>query len=196
MDKMLTASTAFRGVEIKKKLDYLKKHSSKETYDKVAKSFHKTELIIIVICIISVIIQSIEFDYFNKKINSKINENNISFSYEKTGHVLSGVLYYIDNEKYEIDMSEYGYDINDYEDRTDFRIYLDENHNVVDIIPVNKNEITITEKFANWTVGHIIFFVIVMLIFYFWSRKTMNKEWIKYCNWLKTKADNEEWYNG
>ena len=38
MNKILTATTAYNWYDILKKLDYLKKHSSKETYDNLAAS--------------------------------------------------------------------------------------------------------------------------------------------------------------
>ena len=107
MNKILTATTAYKWYDISKKLDYLKKHSSKETYEKVIKAFKRTALSILAICIVFIIVFASGLAYFDKQINSHVNENNVKYSYEKIGHIRSGVLYYIDNIKYEVDMSKY-----------------------------------------------------------------------------------------
>ena len=140
-------------------------------------------------------------NHFDKQINSHVNDNNISYSHKKIGHIRSGVLYYIDNEKYEVDMSKYGYNINDYKSGTDFRIYLDENHKVVDIKPISDKEITSSEKQAYWIVGSLVSFSIILIVHAIWlrySKSSLNpsKEYNKFGKWLETKDNNEEWYNG
>ena len=201
MNKILTATTAYNWYDILKELDYLKKHSSKETYDKVLKSFKRTAFSIVVICILFIIVLMSGMNHFDKQINSHVNDNNISYSHEKIGHIRSGVLYYIDNEKYEVDMSKYGYNINDYKSGTDFRIYLDENHRVVDIKPISDKEITSSEKQAYWIVGSLVSFSIILIVYAIWlrySKSSLNpsKEYNKFGKWLETRDNNEEWYNG
>lgn len=201
MNNFQTAAMLSNWNDISEKLDYCKKHSSKETYGKVVKSFRRTALSIVFICIIYAIVLVSGMIYFDKQINTHVNENNISYNFVKTGHIRSGELYYIDNEKYEVDMADYGYNITDYESGTDFNIYLDENHKVIDICLVNNEEITASDKMVYWLTGSLIGAVLFLIVYTLWlgfSKSILNpaKEWCKYGKWLKTKDLNEEWYYG
>lgn len=201
MNKFLTLTTIDNIDELLEKLDYCKKHSSKKTYQKVLHSFIKSVLFIVIICLVYAVILWCGVDYSIKQTNSLVNENDISFSFAKTGHIRSGELYYIDNEKYVVNMSDFGYDINDYESGTDFTIYLDENHNIVDIILVDKNEITSSDKIVYWIIGPTICAAFILIFYAIWTRYSKSslnpgKEWNKYCRWLETRDSSETWYYG
>lgn len=199
MNRMLAGTTRYNWYDILAKLDYCKKHSSKQTYDRVLKSLIRTALSVVVICLVYATVLICGMNYFDKQINSHISENHISYSFEKTGHISGGILYYIDNEKYEVDMSAYGYDADDYESGTDFSIYLDENRRVVDISPIDKNEITASDKMVYWMLGSTIGAAFVLVFYAIWagySKSVLNpgREWSKFGRWLKTKDAEEEWY--
>lgn len=186
--------------DIAKMLDYCKKHSSEETYSAVFKSFKKAIafLLIIIFVFLSVFVAGVI--HFSKDLDSKVTANNISYSFEKRGHVGNGVVWYIDNEKYEIDISHFGYDINDYEERTDFSIYLDDDHNVVDISPSVKG-VTGADKMMYWVLGFIILFSAILIVFAIWlgyskSRLNPMREYAAYVKWFRNKSENEEWYHG
>lgn len=201
MNHLQKITTISNWEDILEKLDYCRKHSSKEIYEKVLSSFIRTALSIVVLCIIYAIVLISGMCYFDKAVNSQVNENGIRYTFQKTGHIRSGVLYYIDNEKYEVDVSDYGYNINDYESGTDFNIYLDENHNVIDIRLVNNDEMTASDKMVHWLLGSLIGVVLLFIIYTLWLRNSKSilnpgKEWNKYGEWLETKDENEKWYYG
>lgn len=182
-------------------LDYCKKHSSKKTYKLVAKSFKKTVVSIIAILFFLITIFAIGAIYFSKRVDEKVTKNNINYSFEKIGHVGNAVIWYIDNVKYEIDISNFGYNIDDYEHGSDFYVYLDENHNVVDITPIVKSDITATDKMIFWLLGSLISMCIILITFTIWVRYSKSKlnpmrEWVAFTTWFKNKPENEDWYNG
>lgn len=196
----LAFSTAVNWYNIVQMLDYCKKHSSSETYLAVMKSFKRTMISILTILFIFVIIFVAGIIHFDKAINSKVTTNNISYSLEKTGHVGNGVVWYIDNIKYEIDPSQFGYDINHYDKGTDFYIYLDENHNVVDVKPVDKS-ITASDKMALWLVGSLFSICFILIAFVLWTRYSKSelnptREYAAYVNWFRNKSADEKWYYG
>ena len=199
-----TGALAFSAVmnfrDIAQMLDYCKKHSSEETYTSVIKSFKKTVISILIILLVLILVFAGGMLHFGKEIDSKITANNVSYSFEKTGHVGNGVVWYIDNVKYEIDISDFGYDINDFEEKTDFRIYLDDAHRVVDISPVTKGN-TASDKMLYWIIGSMISMCAVLITFTIWMRYSKSKlnpmrEYYSYVKWFRNKAENEAWYNG
>lgn len=200
MNKLLIGTTINNFDDISEKLYYLKKHSSKNTYTKVLKSVINTSLSIVLLCLIYGVVLFGGMVYLDNLANSHVNEHNIHYTSQNVGHIRSGVLYYIDNEKYVVDMSDFGYDINDYESGTDFTIYLDENRNVVDIIPVDDNQITLSDITVYWMIGSLLCTIFVFIIYAIWlgcSQSNFNpsKEWQKYCKWLESK-DRIDWYYG
>lgn len=144
MNHLQKITTISNWEDILEKLEYCRKHSSKETYEKVLSSFKRTVLSIVLICIIYAIV------------------------------LISG---------------------------TDFNIYLDENHNVIDIRLVNNAARTASDKMVYWLLGSLIGVVLLFIIYILWlsnSKSSLNpgKEWNKYGKWLETKEENENWYYG
>lgn len=200
MNKLLLGATTYNWYDICKKLDYCKKHSSGQTYARVLKSLVRSFLSIVVICLVYAVVLISGISYFDRQINSHVNEKGISYHFEKTGHISGGVLYYIDNEKYEVDMEAYGYHRDDYEAGTDFSIYLDENRRVIDISPIDRNKSTPSDKLVYWMLGSTIGAVFVVLIYAVWlihskSRLNPAREWQRFGKWLET-TDREDWYYG
>lgn len=197
----LAFSSAVNFYEISKILDYCEKHSSKETYSAVKKSVKKTIISILILLVAFIAIFAFGIIHFDKKIDSHTTSNNITYSHEKIGHVGNGVVWYIDNVKYEIDISDFGYDINNYEYGTDFNVYLDENHKVVDVNPIIKGNSTAADNMAWWLVGSLITICIILIGFAIWIRRSKSnlnpgREYFAFVTWLNNKTENEDWYNG
>ena len=198
---ILAVSSILNFGEIGRMLDYCKKHSSEETYSIVIKSYKKTIISTLILIFILLFIFIGGIIYFDKAKESKITTNNISYSSVKRGHIGNGVVWYIDNVKYEIDISDFGYNISDYEKETNFDIYLDENHNVVDVKPVIKGNLTSTDKFVWWIVGSLVSMCIILIAYINWiryskSRLNPSKEYFEYIKWFMNKSEDGEWYSG
>ncbi|MFV0342052.1 MAG: hypothetical protein ACK5JH_04060 [Anaerocolumna sp.] len=198
MNSSLIFGTTVRLKDTFKRLKYCKEHSSEETYTKVLKSVKKTGFLTAFVFIGVMGIYMSVLAILARPTDTDVSSNIISYSDSKIGHVYGDEFWYIDNEKYIVDIADYGYNINDYEWRTPFNVYLDENHNVVGIDPF----VSVVYSVAiYWMIGGFVSYVIIMVIFAMWlkyRKSSLNpgREWFLCNKWLNAKDIEHEWYNG
>lgn len=181
-------------------LDYCKTHSSKETYNRVAKSLKLSSLTVLLICVVFCIVFSIELSLQMNAKPENITIHGISYETERTGRIGYDDLFYTYNKsRYDIDIADYGYSMSDFELYDTFSVYLDKNEEVVDIVPQKD----IPKSFGDYMIyvclGTMLVFIIILLVYAIWSKKSKSRlnparEWVEYCNWYRSNDRASEWY--
>lgn len=196
---------AINFAKIGRMLRYLKTHSSDETYAKVKKSYINLVIVVTIFCLIWLSIFTSGFAYLVDKTDLKITANNIAYEENKLGRVGDGIVWYTMNTtRYEIDISDFGYDIHDYEYGARFNIYVDENQHVVDIAPVVKSSLTGWEKDEGdlviyWYISSLVLSVVTILILRQWmvnskSKRNPAREWMTYFRWYDKNEIDGYWF--
>jgi len=106
----------------------------------------------------------------------------------RTGHVSGEKIWYIQNDKKELKLSDYGYDYQEFQDNEDFIVFLDKNNQVTSIVPQKEKNFEMNLPgivMASILIGSIILLLIYMFVCY----KTFGKAWHKFSVWYD-KTDN------
>lgn len=110
------------------------------------------------------------------------------YSSIRTGRVQGDTIYYIDNIKYEINPSDYGYNTADYSAGSKFRIYFDQNDKIVRIRPEAEVN-SLMEDDLLWIVillgGGLILPIVLLVIFVPVALKTFGRDWHAYGIWYQ-----------
>lgn len=196
--RVLAASSAVNFARARRALEYCRGCSSDRIYAAVKKSCQRVVVWTIMFCLIFVMILGAVMFHFSRGKNSHVTDNGIAYSCVKTGHVGDGVVWYINNDKYEVDISEFGYDIQNFEHGSDFNVYLDENGDVVDIIP--EEETAGSALGAYWIVGLMVGFIVFLCSWAIWmryskSRLNPGREYYTFMKWYQNAMPGD-WYGG
>ena len=174
--------TLLRFASNQKKLNWAKRNLDENTYKKVEKSYKDiikyTVIILLVLILISFIAIGSQIDTMDKYSSDRT----------RTAHVSGEKIWYIQNDKKEINLSDYGYNYKDYSEGEQFIVYLDKDYNVINISPLKdaKNE---KNRPAVIMVGSLILSIIVAVcIFVPIAYNTFGSNWYKFNRWYD-KAD-------
>ncbi len=186
MNHMLNVSTAARFVSNHIKLDWAKNNLDAETYMKIKKSYNDiikyTLIVTLTLTVIVFIAITAAFSI----------QDSVRSEYDtwKRGHVSGNTVWYIKNVKYEVEMSDYGYNSTDFAEGDFFRVYLDENGEVLKILSDEDVNKTLEDNLAAIAmVGSLLFMLIVLLCIHLpIAINTYGKLWRKYGVWFE-KAD-------
>lgn len=186
MNHILNVSTAARFASQGIMLNWAKRNLDIETYKKIKKSYKdiiKYTVIVSVALLIMVTIAILSAFSIQASRQS-------SYDTWKNGHVSGDKVWYINNIKYEVNLIDYGYDPANFSDRDDFRVYLDEDGNVLKILSdADVNHFLEDDIVAYAMVGSLIFMLVVLLCIHTpIACKTYGKTWRKYGSWYQ-KAD-------
>lgn len=118
MNRLMHTSTVARFKSDKLKLDWAEKNLDADTYNRIKKSYNdiiKYTLIVTIALLIIVFIIIVSAFCIQDSARS-------TYDTWKRGHVSGDKLWYINNEKYEIELSYYEVDPVDYSDGDIFRV--------------------------------------------------------------------------
>ncbi|MBE5962243.1 MAG: hypothetical protein E7256_12840 [Lachnospiraceae bacterium] len=193
MNSSVLSSLSANTRTTKRNVALCKQHCTPETYEKVMKSLKKLNRCTATIVITILAILGASLIHFAIKSDSQVNTNQISYSTEKVGHLSENTVWYINNIKYEIDITQFGYSTGAYADGTDFRVYLDDNGNVIDLIPIIKGELTASDQMALCMVIGLFMMCFVPISWAIWVRKSKSKlnpgrEWFLFLTWLQKRT--------
>lgn len=201
---VLAVNAAVNLASVLTNLRYCKMYSPPKVYKKVLNSVIRTIAIILVALLLWVASLCCGFVIFLAP-DAKITPNTqMSYDSVKAGHAGEEVLWYINNDKYEIDISRFGYNINDYGINEDFEVYLDYKGDVIDVIPKSDvkddNVINAIIWFGGGFALVIIVFLIIAILTKTNSRLNPLLAYYEFVLWLEVEfqqnSDTEPMYNG
>lgn len=164
-----------------KKLLWAKCNLDSEIYKEIEQSYRKiikcTLIVFLTIVIICFIVISFAF-YIQDSVHSAFDE-------WKQGHVSGDIVWYINNEKHQINLSDYGYDSANYFDGDYFRIYFDKEGYIVKITPDKEVNKVLEDYLAVIAmIGSIIFMLFAILCIHLpIAFHTYGKMWRRFSVW-------------
>lgn len=186
MNHMMNVSTAARFQAFHIMLDWAQKNLDAETYAKIKKSYKDViKYTLIVVLVLFIFMLAAMITAFSVR-----NSARSTYDTWKTGHVSGNKVWYIDNVKYEVELSDYGYYPADFMDRDLFRVYLDHNGNVIKI----QAEADVNKMMEDYMVpvvmlGSLFLMISIILCIHVpIAMKTYGRIWRKYGVWFE-KAD-------
>ena len=186
MSHMLNISTASNFASQAIMLNWAKKSLDAEVYKKIKKSYSDIIKYTVIVLLVLIVI-----DFIAIMSASSIQASQQSY-YDtwKRGHVSGDTVWYINNIKYEVSLSDYGYDPVNFSDGDIFRVYLDGDGNVLKISSdADVNKFLEDDIMAVAMVGGLILMLVVFLCIHLpIAYNTYGKIWRKYATWYQ-KAD-------
>lgn len=186
MSYLSNAATAANILSNHTKLEWAKWNLDAGTYGKIKKSYND---IIKYTVITTVILTIIVFIAITMAFSAQASVRS-AYSTWKIGHASEDKVWYINNIKYEVNMSDYGYDAANFSVGDNFRVYLDQNDEVIKISSDDDvNKLMEDDLVAVVMVGSLLFMIVVLLCIHVpIAFNTYGKIWRKYGVWFE-KAD-------
>lgn len=189
MNKLLGMATAANFASAELKRDWAKNHLDHYTYARVEKSRKATLVNTTIFVVFLVVLFGIAVAV------GTVKQKELRSWYDtcRTGRVLGETVYYIDNEKYEILLSDYGYDYHDFENRDIFDIYFNEEGDIIKIAPYDDSIFNEKNILVNIYIGGAILMIIMILCIYLpICYHTFGRDWRKYCRWFDKSDPNKD----
>lgn len=189
MSYLSNAATAANMLSTRTKLKWAEMHLDADTYGKIKKSYNdikKYTVIVTLILVVSVFIAITMAFSVQASVRS-------DYDTWKAGHVSEDKVWYINNVKYEVELSDYGYNAADFSVGDNFRVYLDKNDKVVKISSDDDvNKLLEDDLAAVVMLGSLLFMIVVLLCVHVpIAFNTYGKIWRKYGLWFEG-SDSEE----
>ena len=186
MNHMLNVSTTANFLSNQVKLEWAKRNLDTDTYNKIKRSYNsviKYTLIVTLVLVVMIFVAITMAFSAQASVHS-------AYDTWKKGHVSGNIVWYINNDKYEVELSDHGYNPADFSDGDIFRVYLDESGSVIKILSDNDVNKTMEDNIAAIVmVGSLIIMIIVLLCIHLpIAINTYGKIWHKYGIWFG-KAD-------
>lgn len=105
----------------------------------------------------------------------------------RTGYLSGEKVWYVENIKRELTLSDYGLDYNNFNNGSTFTIVLDKENNVIEVLDKEKFDAEKNKKIY-LIVGMLPLSLIVLLLTVPLSKKTYGKAWSQYGKWYYNKS--------
>lgn len=165
--------------DIGRRLSYAREYCDKSTYERIYKSYKKTlgySVIFILLLLIGYTIMLVtQIPTMDKYASDNV----------RPGHVSGNTVWYIQNDKHEIKLTDYGYNETDFNDNEKFVVYLDKDNHVIGIAP---DKIAKKERELPFVLMICGLFLMIVMILCIWtpiSYKTFGKDFRTFNKWYR-----------
>lgn len=185
MNQLLYISTLFRFFNNIVMLNWAKENLDNDTFKIIQKSYKDIKKYTVIIMVLLMLTYSVvllpQISIIDK----------YSADLTRQGHVSGKKVWYIKNDKKELNLSDYGYNYNDYKENDKFVVYLDKNYNVKDIAPLEEVQNEKNKPFIIMIGGIVLIIFIILFIYVPIAYNTFGKAWGQFNRWYE-KANLKE----
>lgn len=162
---------------------YARKHCDQKTLERIISSYNKIFKYTLITLLVLILAYGIAVSLAYAKFD------NHSADSTRIGRVNGEIIWYVQDIKREIKLSDYGYNSLDFNDNDKFTVFLDKENNVIDIEP-ERSEFSGPPVVM---VGGLILMIIIMFTYIPICYNTFGKDYRTFVRWYnETKPENEK----
>lgn len=170
----------------KMSLMWAKENLNKDIYIKIEKSYEDIIKYTVIVMVVLILI------YFIVVLTQVSTMDKYSSDSTRTAHVYKDKIWYIQNDKKEINLSDYGYNYKDYSENEQFIVYLDKDYNVINISPLKDVQNEKHSPAIIMVLGLVLIIIIILCIYVPICYNTFGRNWRKFCKWYNNGNLNQE----